>query len=104
ELAHTGLATAVVFFFDFVDKVLEQSQHAVPRPHAAPKVVGGITALRGRFGRIAGAAELALVERQKTRLRPGQMGSDVDQVWVNRKVRQAAPKGEQRLLGVAVKA
>jgi hypothetical protein len=63
ELAHAGFAAAFIFCFDFVDEVLEQVQHTISRPDAAPQVVGGIAALGGRFRRIAGATELALVER-----------------------------------------
>jgi len=54
--------------------------------------------------RIAAAAELPLVQRQKARLCSCQVGGDVAQVWIDRKARQAAPKGEQWFLGVAVKA
>src|SRR5690606_31492271 len=87
---------------DLLDELLDEVEHAVAGPYLLPKVGGGVTPLGRRHGRIAGAAELALVEGQEARLLAGEVGRHVDQVWVHREVRQASAVGEERLAGIAV--
>ena len=85
-----------------MDELAHEVEHAVARPGLLPEIGGRVALARGRHGRIAGAAELALVEGQEARLRTGELGGDVDQVGVHGEVREAAAVGEERLARVAV--
>src|SRR5713101_1557248 len=100
--ALAGLAPLLVLLLALVDELAHQVEHAVARPRLVPQVRGGVPRARGRHGRIAGPAELALIEREEARLRPGEPRRDVDQVRIHREVRQAAAVGEERLARVAV--
>ena len=94
--------TLLVLLLYFVDELAHQVQHAIGRPDFLPKVGGGVASPVRRDGRVAGAAELALIEGQETRPGFGQMGRHIDQIGVDGEVRQAAPVGEQGLTGVTV--
>ena len=100
--ALAGLAPLLVLLLDLVDELANQIEHAVPRPGLLPEIGGSVALVGGRQGRVAGAAELSLVEGEEARLRPGELGGDVDQVRVHREVRQTAAVDEERLTGVAV--
>ncbi len=99
DLALAGLASLVVLALQLVDELLDQVEHAVARPCLLPQIGRGV-ALPGRW--IASAAIATLVEWQKARPGPLQARGHVDKVRIHRKMRQAAPEGEQRFLGVAV--
>ena len=102
EEAPSGLAALLVLFLDLVDELAYQVEHAVPGPGLFPEVSGGVTVLRRGHGWIAGAAEAAPVEGQEARLRPDEMGGDVDQLGVYGKVCEAPAMGEKGLAGVSV--
>ena len=102
EKAPAGLPALLVLLLDFVDELAHQVEHAVARPGLFPEIGGGVALLRGRYGRVASAAELALVEGQKARPRAREVRRDVHEVRVRREVREAAAVGEQRLARVAV--
>ena len=97
-----GLASGLVLLLDLVDELAHQVEHTVARPGLLPEIGGGVAVLCRGHGRIAGAAEAAPVEGQEASLRPGQVGGDVDQLGVDREVREAPAVGEQRLARVAV--
>ena len=99
----TGRAPAVaVLILHFLNELADQVEDAVPRPDLVPEVVRGVSALSGRDGRIAGAAELAAVEGQGAGLRASEVRGDIDPVRVDGEVREAAAVGEERFAGVAV--
>src|SRR5262245_21090930 len=79
-----GLSTLVVFFFDFLDELAHQVEHAVARPSLLPEISGGESIPRRRHGRVAGASEFALIEGQEPRLWPGKVRGYVNQVRVHR--------------------
>src|SRR5687768_14664794 len=64
-------AAALVLFLDLVDELADQVEHAVTRPRVFPEIRSGKACLRGRHRRVARAAELPAVERQKSRLPTG---------------------------------
>ena len=102
EEAPAGLSALLVLLLDLVDELAHQVEHAVARPGLLPEVRGGVALARGRHGRVAGAAELALVEGQEARPRAGKVRRHVHEVRVHREVREAAAVGEERLARVAV--
>ena len=102
QKAPAGLAAPLVFLLDLVDELPHEVEHAVARPGLLPQIGGGVAGPRRRHRRIAGAAEPAPVERQKARLRPGELRRDIDQVRVDREMREAAAIGKERLARVAV--
>jgi hypothetical protein len=91
--APAGLAAPVVLFLDLVDELAHEVEHAVARPGLLPEVGGRVAPAGGRHGRVAGAAELPLVEGQEARLRPGELRGDVDQVRVRLR---SAPGSDRR--------
>ena len=103
ELSLARLLALVVFFFEFVNEVLDEVEHAIAGPHFVPEVRRGVAAMLhaslGGTGGFPAPPILAPVERQKSRLRSCKLGSDVDQVGINGEVRQAAPGTQERLLG-----
>src|SRR5712692_5758075 len=103
EEALAGLAPPLVLLLDLVDELAHEVEHAVARPGLVPQVRGGVPRARGGHGRIACTAELALVEREEARLRPGEPRRDVDQVRIHREVCEAAGVREERLARVAVR-
>jgi hypothetical protein len=93
--APAGLAAPVVLLLDLVDELAHEVEYAVARPGLLPEVRGCVARPRGWHGRVAGPAELALVEGQEARPRPVELGGDEDQVGVDGEVRQAAAVGEE---------
>src|SRR6266704_4274620 len=91
----------IIQFFDFLDELLYQVENAISSPDAFPEV-GCSEALPRR--RITSPTITAFVERQETSRRPFEMRCHVNKVWVNRKMSQAAAKGEKRFTRVAIKA
>ena len=73
QMAGPGLAAPVVLLLHLVDELADQVEHAVARPRLLPQVGGGVAGPRGRHRRVAGAAELALVEGQEARPRAGEL-------------------------------
>src|SRR5207253_1087130 len=69
--ALAGLTALIVLFFDLMNELAHEVEHAVPCPGFFPQVAGGVTLLRRRHGRIAGAAEFAAIKGKKARPRPG---------------------------------
>ena len=65
----TGFPSPVVFFFDLMDELAHQVQHAIFCPGLFPKVGSGVTALGRRNGRVAGTAELSQIEGQEIGLK-----------------------------------
>src|SRR5438093_9107244 len=85
-------AGAVLFFlFGLMDEAANQIQHAVGVPHLFPKIRRRIT-VTDRW--IARAAMLPLVERQKFRRWALQARRCVNQIGINREMRDASAKTE----------
>ena len=72
--ALAGLAALVVLLLHLVDELADQVEHAVAGPDLLPEVGGGVAGPGGRNGRVAGAAELPLVEGQEAGLRASPAG------------------------------
>ena len=72
----------VVFLFDLVDELPHEVEDAVPRPRLLPEIGGRAALAGGRHGRIAGAAELPLIEGKEARLGASELRGDVDQIRV----------------------
>ena len=102
QKALAGLAPSLVLLLDLVDELPNQVEHAVARPGLLPEIGGGVTGPRRRHRRIAGPAESPAIERQKPRVRPGEMGRDVDQFRIDGEMRETAAIGKERLARVAV--
>ena len=102
EEAPTGLAAVLVLFLDLVDELANEIEHAVARPGLVPEIAGGVATPGRGHGGIAGPAEPAPVEGKEARLAAGEVGGDVDQLRVDREVRETPAVGEERLAHVAV--
>src|SRR5690606_20786810 len=102
EETPAGLPALLILLLDLVDELAHEVEHAVARPGLLPEVGGGVTLLRRRHRRIAGAAELALVERQEARPLAREVRRHEDEVRVHREMCEAAAVGEERLARVAV--
>ncbi len=85
-----------------MDELAPQVEDAVARPGLFPEIGGGVPGLRGRHRRVAGASELAPIEREEAGPGAVEMGGDVDQVGVHGEVSEAAAVCQQRLAGIAV--
>ncbi|MBV6522209.1 MAG: hypothetical protein MNPFHGCM_02355 [Gemmatimonadaceae bacterium] len=85
-----------------MDELAHEVEHAVARPGLLPEIGRGVALPRGRHGRVAGAAELALVEGQEARPRAREARRHVDEIRVDGEVREAAAIGQERLARVAV--
>src|SRR5437764_10752335 len=92
EMFLARLSDFIIQFLDLLDELLYQVEYAIPGPDAFPEV-GGSEALPRR--RITSPSVTAFVERQETSRRPFEMRGHIDEVGVNRKMSQAAAKGEK---------
>lgn len=92
----TRLASVGIFLLDDMDKLLDQVQHAIPRPDSLPEIRRG----RPIHGwRIPRAAVLALIERQESCLHSLQMGGHGYQVRINSEMPQTPPKAKRGSFG-----
>ena len=103
QKAFPGLAPSVVLLLDLVDELPHEVEHTVARPGLLPQIGGGITRPRQRHRRIARTAEPPAIERQEARVRPVEMRRDIDEVRVDREMREAAAIGKDRLTRVALR-
>ena len=94
KVALAGLAPFVVFFFDFVHELSDNVEHTVASPRLFPQIGGSVACACGRHGRIACAAEFALIEWEESRPGAIELRGHVRQLRVHREVREAAAVGE----------
>jgi hypothetical protein len=99
QVALAGLPALVVLLVNHLDEVLNQVEHAVPGPDPLPQVSRRKT-LPGR--RVSGTAVTPLVEGEEPGLGSLQVGSHINEIRIDREVRQATAEGEKRFTGVAV--
>src|SRR5262245_50504440 len=102
EKSLAGFSTLVVFFFDFLDELAHEVEHAVARPSLLPEISRGESLSCRRHGWVAGPSEFALIKGQKPCLWPGKVRGYVNQVRVHREMSQTAPVGEERFPQIAV--
>ena len=100
--ALAGLPSPIVFLLHLVDELAYEIQHTVPLPSLLPKVGSGVAALGRRNGRVAGAAELALIEGKEISLRSCNLRGHIDQIGINGEVGQASAIVKERLPRVPV--
>ena len=78
-------------------EVLDDVEQRVPAPGVAPQVLRGVAAVEHRDGRVARPSIVASVERDEERVRPLQLGADLDHIRVHGEVSEAAAELQERL-------
>src|SRR5687768_2164786 len=70
EEALACLSPLFVFFFDLLNELAQEVEHAIARPGLFPQIARGKSLPSRRYRWVAGTAELALIKGEKPRLRP----------------------------------